>query len=53
MIGQEMFGQEQAEMFRRFDAMLSGKGVHGVFHRVGRQNLAVIAFGVRGFELAF
>ena len=43
----------QAEFFDGLDRMLPRQRVHGVFHGVRRQDLAVVAFCVRGLEVAF
>ncbi len=40
------------ERLGRLDRALPRKRVHGVLHRVGRENLRVVAGGVRRAELA-
>ena len=48
-----MVYQMQAKFFHGLDGVLSGQRVHRVLHGVGGQNLAVVALGVSGLEVAF
>ena len=50
---EEMLDQDAAECFGRAHRMLLRERVDGVLHRVGGQDFAVVALGVRGSEVAF
>ncbi len=50
---QKMICQPKRESFGRFDRMQFGQGVYRVFHRVGRQHFAIVAFAVCRFEITF
>src|SRR5579863_1981900 len=53
IISDELLHQMKAKLLDRFDGMLPRERVHGVFHRIRRENFGVVALGVGGLEIAF
>ncbi len=52
VVRQEMLDQVLTKIFHGFHGILPRQHVHCVFHRIGRQDLRVVAFGVRCLEIA-
>ena len=52
IVGDEMLDQVHREILDRFDRELLGQDVEGVFHRVGGEDLAIIAGDMSRLEVA-
>jgi hypothetical protein len=53
VLGKEMVGEGKGEVLDDVAEVLLREDMHGVFHRVGGHDVAVVVRGVRGGEIAF